>query len=311
MIIKTLESWILNLECCFDAFMCNIPCNTNCQQLVLLPITTTGISNCCTGTKDNGLHQNLDTTVKVEACSFLWRLLNGASSRKSLASWCFFTWIFGTVGPIQHAHRQGCMVGFGRHHLCVKTLTSQGKNVLQNKPFIVCCVCGMLFYQVGIYNWGNAFIINLFKSSSRSTSAHYQVWKPSLSSASTSITFLPSLLKGESKKGSWREGKKKKKIPCIHLNYFLSLRSFLLSPVITLHTSHFNTGLSALSERCNLLLVMKTYIPAPLPWKEAPLDDSVSLIEMLLNVHVSINAGGEAFERHKTMVPYVSHSIWE
>lgn len=59
--------------------------------------------------------------------------------------------------------------------------------------------------------------------------------------------------------------KKKKKIPCIHLNYFLSLRSFLLSPVITLHTSHFNTRLSALSERRNLLLVMKTYIPAPLP----------------------------------------------
>lgn len=204
---------VSTVTCCFDAFMCNIPCNTNCQQLVLLPITTTGISNCCTGTKDIGLHQNLDTTVKVEACSFLWRLLNGASSRKSLASWCFFTWIFGTVGPIQHAHRQGCMVGFGRHHLCVKTLTSQGKNVLQNKPFIVCCVCGMLFYQVGIYNWGNAFIINLFKSSSRSTSAHYQVWKPSLSSASPSITFLPSLLKGESKKGSWREGKKKIKNP--------------------------------------------------------------------------------------------------
>lgn len=52
---------------------------------------------------------------------------------------------------------------------------------------------------------------------------------------------------------------------CIYLHYLLSLRSFLLSPVITLHTSHFNTGLSALSEHCNLARVMKTYIPAPLP----------------------------------------------
>lgn len=46
-------------------------------------------------------------------------------------------------------------------------------------------------------------------------------------------------------------------------------------------------------------------------WKEAPLEDSVSLIEMLLNLQVSINAGGEAFERYKTIVPYISYSIWK
>lgn len=48
-------------------------------------------------------------------------------------------------------------------------------------------------------------------------------------------------------------------------------RSFLLSSVIMQHTSHFNTGLSALSERGNLVLVMKTYIPAPLPERGGPI----------------------------------------
>lgn len=61
------------------------------------------------------------------------------------------------------------------------------------------------------------------------------------------------------------KGVEEKKSPCIHLNYLLYLRSFLLSPVITLHTSHFNSGLSVLSERRNMVLVMKTYIPALLP----------------------------------------------
>lgn len=50
--------------------------------------------------------------------------------------------------------------------------------------------------------------------------------------------------------------------------FFISQKrffSFLLSLEIMLHTSHFNTGLRAQSERRNLVLVMKTYIPARLP----------------------------------------------
>lgn len=65
-------------------------------------------------------------------------------------------------------------------------------------------------------------------------------------------------------KGSGGKKKKLYLFTILHLSeaFFLSLS---LSPVITQHTSHFNTGLSALSERSNLALVMKTYIPAPLP----------------------------------------------
>lgn len=60
-------------------------------------------------------------------------------------------------------------------------------------------------------------------------------------------------------KGEWRRVKR------IHQDFSPSLCSFLLSPVITLHNSHFNTGLPALTRCRNLLHVMKTYIPGRLP----------------------------------------------
>lgn len=121
-------------------------------------------------------------------------------------------------------------------------------------------VCG-LFYQVGIYNFNlsNQIItINLISASSALTLSAVDA----ISVISFLCHFLACTIKRWIKEGMIKE---EKKSPCIHLNYPLSLRSFLLSPVIMLHTSHFNTGLSALSERCNLVLVMKTYIPAPLP----------------------------------------------
>lgn len=103
---------------------------------------------------------------------------------------------------------------------------------------------------------------------------------------------------------------KGEKSPCIHLNYFLSLRSFLLSGNHAAHLSFQYRAECAewtpQSGPCN----ENVYSSSP-SWKEAPLEDSVSLIEMLLNLHVSINAGGEAFERRKTMVPCISHSIRE
>lgn len=82
----------------------------------------------------------------------------------------------------------------------------------------------------------------------------------------------------------WIKGSRRR-VKRIHHDFSLSsLWSFLLSPVITLHNSHFNTGLPALARRRNLPRVMKTYIPGLASWAEIPLAAAASLIETLLNL---------------------------
>lgn len=108
-------------------------------------------------------------------------------------------------------------------------------------------------------------------------------------------------------KGSGGKKKKLYLFTILHLSeaFFLSLS------LSSNHTAHLSFQYRAecaewtqQSGPCN----ENVYSSSP-SWKKAPLEDSVSLIEMLLKLRASINAGGEAFERRKTMVPYMCYSI--
>lgn len=96
----------------------------------------------------------------------------------------------------------------------------------------------------------------------------------------------------------------------IHLNYFQSQTLFSLS---SNHAAHLSFQCGA---ECTEPAHMQSgphneniYFSFP-SWKEAPLENSASLIEMLLNSHMSINAGGEAWQGTRQRLAYISPSIW-
>lgn len=120
------------------------------------------------------------------------------------------------------------------------------------------------------------------------------------------LKFSISLRKAESKKRQWSvclcvSGGDKTMYP--------SLLSPISQKLFTLSGNHAHLSFQYGAECTEWTLQSgpcneNVYSSSP-SWKKAPLEDSVLLIEMLLKLRACINAGGEASERQKTIVPYI------